>query len=75
MQLDKRWSKVTIEEQVDYEMSMTEPTREATRYWVARLAGVTPDDGMVVNMDRHGETPDAAIKALFEAMGEAGVTL
>lgn len=75
MQLDMSRSKITVEEQRVESFDLMNATPEtATRYWTASLDGTSTQDE-TVRMERNGDTPDAAIKALFDAMTEAVITL
>lgn len=75
MKLDKALTKITLEEQVVEDISYTQATPLTTsRYWSADLDG-TGVNGEVVRMSRPGKSPDDALRILFEAMGDARVTL
>ena len=75
MQLDKELTHILVEEQKVESVALTQAVaQEASTYFVAELNGQTVD-GYNIEMSRQGKTPDEAIKNLFEAMGDAGVTL
>lgn len=75
MILDKDKTGIRVEEQVEYDYQLTAAVAAvATRYWGASLSGVS-ENGEEVSMSRQGNTPDEALKNLFEAMHEAEVWL
>lgn len=75
MQLDIEKTQIDVEEQTVYDsvLTDTEP-RAVSNTFVATLEGESIE-GHTIHMKREATSPDAAIKALFEAMTEAGVTL
>lgn len=75
MKLDKGQTKITIEEQVVEDISLTQAAPLImSRYWSADLDGES-ESGETVRMSRQGKSPDDALRVLFEAMGNADVTL
>lgn len=75
MQLDSNFTKISVEEHAEVVMEMAMATPEIQhRYWTAELDGLSVK-GERVQMQRFGTSPDDAIKNLFEAMSEVGVTL
>lgn len=75
MILDRDKTKIHVEEIVDYDYRLTAVVAPvSTRHWEASLSGVS-ENGEEVIMSRNGNTPDEALKNLFEAMHEAEVWL
>lgn len=75
MKLDKDQTKITLEEQIVEDISLTHAAPYTmSRYWSADLDGES-ESGETVRMSRSGESPDDALRILFEAMGDADVTL
>lgn len=74
MKLQADLTSITVEEQAVRDMTLTDPYQEKSVEWIADLDGQT-EDGMSVRMSRSAGKPDEAIKALFEAMTEAEITL
>lgn len=73
MQLDSNFTKITATEQrVDNEQYSG--TTSHTVNWMAELDGISMD-GHHIQMERYGNTPTLAIRALFDAMHAADVTL
>lgn len=75
MQLDIEQTKIDVTEELVYESEhgVTVPQAIATVY-IAELNG-TSVEGHTITMQRQATSPDAAIKALFEGMTAAGVSL
>lgn len=73
MQMDKETTQIILEEEV-VETSGMSITSKVMMRWVAELSG-TSTEGHSVLMSRTGATPDEAVRVLFEAMGDAGITL
>lgn len=75
MILDRDYTKIVISEQVAEEVSLAAAgTIQQPSQWEAALSGESVDRERVL-MYRTGRTPDEALKKLFEAMSDAGVTL
>lgn len=75
MQLDIEKTKIDVTEELVYENSYSEAAlKPIATVYNAELDGKSTE-GHHISMTRQATTPDAAIKALFEAMTEVGVTL
>lgn len=75
MQLDIEETRIDVVESVVYNTATAYAEPVATSVvFVATLEG-TSTEGHTIHMNREASSPDAAIRALFEAMTEAGVTL
>lgn len=74
MQLDIEKTKIDVTEEVEYEVSLTTAFPTSRKYFTATVVG-TSVEGHGFEMERTADTPDAAIKALFDSMTEVGVTL
>lgn len=75
MQLDIEKTKISVVEDLVYQNSYAAVgTTPIATVYTAEVNGESVE-GHTITMSREGSSPDAAIKALFEAMTEAGVTL
>lgn len=75
MQLDIEKTKIDVQEELVYENSFMEAVgKEIATIYKAELNGESLE-GHTISMSRQATSPDAAIKALFEAMTAAGVSL
>lgn len=76
MRLDPGLTSISVDEEVEYyDYWLTRPPIEQ-RYWLATLRGVSASvNAETVTMSRAGDSPDEAMRKLFEAMSDAGVTL
>lgn len=74
MQLDIEQTKISVVEEVVETWDLGGYVMPGGSHFVASVDG-TSIEGHGFEMTRFGSTPDAAIKALFEGMTAAGVTL
>ena len=74
MKLERDLTGITIVERVEHAQTFMSEASQASVAWEAELDGQT-EAGEQVQMSRIGRTPDEALKNLFEAMGDAGLTL